>query len=442
MAIELDFAHSAKSTSVPFTQRVEGPEGANPLTNLAYGVAHGAAGTAIQGGVNYLLAEHAYKRQKQLMREEFRLNEKAQKDLMRNMRESYEAAGLNPALLHAGGYSAPQVSGASAPSPSVGSANVPVNAKSQGDLLGGALAEQASDVSLKQAQAANIAAETEGIKLQNENMQAANDSVDLSIRPLLQQIATQARENGDDETADRIEMNLNDPNFTYNVGSVEGVKEFNDMLLQNSEVNRKQIADEIESKLNVMMMQSEDIMAAKAALPYAQFKQVESHIQQMNAHAAELMSQVGLNGVLAKKLGVEIQGQLEAIESEILSSKHKLWNKGRYGDFGLSVVGDLWSALGNIASFGVAGMAIKGISRAAASRAASKAASGGAFESLSPEKLSGYPLSRRKEMASFELRSWHRSHPKVSIGSAKFNEAKEAIAAKYGVFYNPVNKLR
>lgn len=442
MATELDFVHTASNTSAPFAQRVEAPQGANPLTNLAYGVAHGAAGAAIQGGVNYLLAEHSFKRQKQLMREQFRLNEKAQKDLMRNMKESYEAAGLNPALLHEGGYSAPQVSGASAPSPSVGSPNIPVNAKSQGDLLGGALAEQASDVSLKQAQAANIAAETEGIKLQNENMQAANDSVDLSIRPLLQQIATQARENGDDETADRIESNLNDPNFTYNVGSIEGVKEFNDMLLQNSEVNRKQIADEIESKLNVMMMQSEDVMAAKAALPVAQFEQVQSHIKQMNAHAAELMSQVGLNGVLAQKLGVEIQGQLEAIESEILSNKHKLWNKGRYGDFGLSVVGDLWSALGNIASFGVAGMAIKGVSKAAGAVKASKAASEGAFKSLPPKELSGFPLSRRKEMASIELRSWHRSHPNVPIGSSKFNEVKEDIAAKYGVFHNPVNKLR
>lgn len=442
MANEFQFTHGKLDTAAPMSSKVESPQGANPLANLAYGSAYGAIGTALQGGVNYLLAEHSFKRQKDLMREEFRLNEKAQKDLMRNMRESYEAAGLNPALLHEGGYSAPQVSGASAPTPSVGSPNIPSNAKSQADLLGGALAEQASDVSLKQAQAANVAAETEGIKLQNENMQAANDSVDISIRPLLRQIAQQARENGDDETADRIEMNLNDPAFSYNVGSIEGVKEFNEMLLQNSEVDRKQIADEIESKLNVMMMSSEEIMAAKAAMPYAQFKQVEAHIKQMNAHASELMSQVGLNSVMAQKLGVEIQADLEAIESEILANKHKLWNKGRYGDFGLSVLGDLWSGLLNVASFGVAGMAIKGVTKAVGASKAAKAASEGAFKSLSPKELSGFPLSRRKEMASIELRSWHRSHQNVPFGSTKFNEKKEEIAAKYGVFHNPVNKLR
>ena len=79
MANELQFTHGKLDMAAPMSAKVEGPQGANPLTNLAYGIGYGAAGTVLQGGVNYLLSEHAYKRQKDLMREEFRLNEKSQK---------------------------------------------------------------------------------------------------------------------------------------------------------------------------------------------------------------------------------------------------------------------------------------------------------------------------------------------------------------------------
>jgi hypothetical protein len=182
---KIDFANThIDAPSGAMTQRVEGPESANLLANLAYGTGHGLIGAAIQGGTNALLARQQMRNQKELMREQFRLNEKAQRDLMKNMRDSYEAAGLNPALLHEGGFSAPQVSGASAPSPSIGMPNIPSNAASERQVLGGVLAQQAAEVKLKEAEAANVAAQTEGVQLDNANKEGANEIANLSMRPL------------------------------------------------------------------------------------------------------------------------------------------------------------------------------------------------------------------------------------------------------------------
>lgn len=452
---KIDFLNThIDAPSGAMTQRVEPPQGANLLANLAYGTGHGLIGAAIQGGTNALLARQQMKNQKELMREQFRLNEKAQRDLMKNMRDSYESVGLNPALLHEGGFSAPQISGASAPSVSVGMPNIPSNAASENQVLGGVLAQQAAEVKLKEAEAANVAAQTESVELDNANKEGANEIANVSMRPLIRSIADELAKT-DPELADSLRADLSDINKEFVVGSVEGLDKFNQLLINRSEMYRKQIADDLETEVNKRILSSDMILAAKAAMPYAEFRAVETRIREMSQHISLMVSEAGLNYATIEKMGVEVAGMLESIESEVLDNKHKLWNRGQYADFAKEVTGDIWDSvrdlvglfgIGSAAKVGLKTLAKSGEKAAKASADAAKKASlpssDGAFKALSPKELSGFPVQRRREMAKIELQSWHRSHPRVQFGSKTFLKMKDEIGAKYGLFSNPQNRLR
>lgn len=432
----------------------EKPSGSNPLTNLAYGAASGAIGAGVQGVTNLMLAGKQQKMQKELMREQFRLNEKAQKDLMKNMKESYEAAGLNPALLHEGGYSAPQVSGASAPAPSVSAPSMPVNAVSENSILSGMLSEQAADVGVKNAQKNLLDQQAEGVEIDNNNKKAANNSVDISIRPIIEQMVKEARAAGHDEIADRLENDLRDGNFQYNQGTIDGLLKFNEYAVSTSARDRKQLEDDVANEVNKRILQSPLIIAAKASMDYAKFKEIEARINEYSASVAEKLTQANLNNALIAKLGADTIKLYEDIETDLLNNKHKLWNRGRYGDFFKSTIGDVWNVVQEMAPMAIGGgIAAKGAKAITAEGKALRKSiekqtqateklfknspkySEGAFKSITPEKLSGYPLQRRREMAKLELQSWHRSHPRVQMNSKTFNKMKEEIGAKYGIFH-------
>lgn len=447
MAIEFE---NIKSSG--WQNQQEKPSGSNPLTNLAYGTAQGAIGSAVQGVSNLLLAGKQQKMQKELMRYQFQLNEQAQKDLMRNMKESYEAAGLNPALLHQGGYSAPQVSGASAPAPSVSAPSMPVNAVSENTILSGMLSEQAADVGVKNAQKNLLDQQAEGVELDNRNKKAANDSVDISIRPVIEQMIKQARAAGDDKSADRLENDLRDGNFEYNQGTIDGLLKFNEYAVSTSERDRKELSDDVENAINERILNTPLVLAAKATMDYAKFREIEARIGELSASISEKLTQAKLNNALIQKLGVDIVKLYEDIESENLNNKHKLWNKGRYGDFFKAVIGDVWNVVESAAPLALGGSALsKGAKMMTKEGAALRKSienqtkateqlfktktSEGAFKAITPEKLSGYPLDRRREMAKIELQSWHRSHPRVQLNSKTFQKKKEEIGAKYGVFH-------
>lgn len=456
MAIEFE---NIKSTGWQNQQEV--PSGSNPLTNLAYGTASGAIGAGIEGVSNLLLAGKQQKMQKELMREQFRLNEKSQKELMRNMRESFESAGLNPALLHEGGYSAPQVSGASAPSPSVSAPSMPVNAVSDNAILSGMLSEQAADVGVKNAQKELLDRQAEGVELDNRNKEAANHSVDISIRPLIEDMIKQAREGGHTLIADRLEADLNDGNFEYNQGTIDGLLKFNEYAVSTSERDRKGLSDDVENEVNKRILKSPLILAARSSMDYAKFKEIEARISEYSASVAEKLTQANLNNALIAKLGADTIKLYEDIETDLLNNKHKLWNRGRYGDFFKATIGDVWQVVqdmvpmlvgGGIAAKGAKMLTKQGAMLRKSIESQTKATqqlfknapkySEGAFKQISPEKLSGYPLSRRREMAKLELQSWHRSHPRVQLNSKTFNKMKEEIGAKYGIFKNALSKLR
>lgn len=449
MAIEFDNISSAGWK----TQQGQ-PSGSNPLVDLAYGAASGAIGSGIQGVTNLMLAGKQQKMQKDLMREQFRLNEKAQKELMRNMKESYEAAGLNPALLHEGGYSAPQVSGASAPAPSVSGASMPVNAVSENSILSGMLTEQAADVGVKNAQKNLLDQQAEGVELDNRNKEAANQTVDISIRPIIEQMVREARAAGDDKTADRLENDLRDGSFEYNQGTIDGLLKFNEYAVSTSERDRKELSDDVENAINERILNTPLVLAAKATMDYAKFSEIEARIHEYSASVSEKLTQAKLNNALIQKLGADIVKLYEDIETENLNNKQKLWNKGRYGDFFKAVLGDVWDVVQEVAPMAIGGgIAAKGAKAITAEGKALRKSidkqtqateklfknspqySEGAFKSITPEKLSGYPLARRREMAKLELQSWHRSHPRVQLNSKTFQKKKEEIGAKYGIFH-------
>lgn len=128
----------------------------DPLQSLAVGVAKGGVESALNFGLNSISADQAYRRQKNLMDKQYKMNLQAQRDTPKAQVDGLRSAGLSPAIA-GGNVSSPLgVSGMSV------NPVAPVNAQigsGMDDVLKGATVEKTG------AEVGNISENTELTKL-------------------------------------------------------------------------------------------------------------------------------------------------------------------------------------------------------------------------------------------------------------------------------------
>ena len=428
----------------------------SPARSMAYGLAGHGAAAAIDAGVSMLLSGYEQRQQERLMKQQFKLQREMTKSQMSDMRESYERAGLSPTLLANGGFSPAHVDAPSPAMQNVSGKNPDTTAIAQQKVLEATLAEQNASVQ-------NLQAQTEGQKLKNEEQDIVNDrlrdedeSSDANMREFLRETIGDLPT--DNPFRQKMQERLDNPEIRFTSGSVKNNLQFTEFLRSHSSYNAEQFSNAVEEEVSKMILNSPDVLGAKASMPYAQFKQVEASIHELSAligkYSAEcklMKTQGDLNVQATRKLGKEMALMDYELQSKKLSDGRYLFKTGNFGDLGTHILFSGAEFAGDVAKVFIGAKAFKsgapmippsyGSSTAQnASKALPKVSDISRGQRYSAKELASIPLEQRRKMAQIEFNTYRYEHPRM--GQASLSKIHEKIGAKYGIFKNPQNRLR
>lgn len=430
--------------------------GFSPARSLAYGLAGHGGAAAIDAGVSMLMSGYEQRQQRRLMRQQFKLQREMTKNQMSDMRESYERAGLSPALLANGGFSPAQVDAPSPAMQNVSGKNPDTTAIAQQKVLEATLAEQNASVQ-------NLEAQTVGQKLKNEEQDIVNDrlrdedeSADANMREFLRETIGDLPE--DNPFRQKMQERLDNPEMRFTAGSVKNNLQFTEFLRSHSSYDAEQFGNAVEKEVNKRILNSDEVLGAKAAMSYAQFRQVEASVAELSAlvgkyaYECKLMETQGnLNVQATRKLGKEMAFLDYELQSKQLSDGRYLFKTGNFGDLGTHILFSGAEFAGDLAKVFVGAKAFKsgaamippsyGSSTAReASRALPKVSDISRGQKYSAKELASIPLDQRRKMAQIEFNTFRYEHPRM--GQQALSKMHEKIGAKYGIFRNAQNHLR
>lgn len=430
--------------------------GFSPLKSLAYGATGHGVAAAIDAGVSLLMSKYQQRQQKRLMEQQFRLQREMTKNQMSDMRESYERAGLSPALLANGGFSPAQVDVPSPALQNVSGKNVDSTAFAQQKVLEATLAEQNASVQ-------NLQAQTEGQKLKNEEQDIINDrlrdedeSADVNMREFLRETIGDLPENNPFRL--KMQERIDNPDMRFTSGSTKNNIQFTEFLRSHSSYNAEQFSNAVEEEVNKLILNSPDVLAAKASMSYAQFQQVNASVRELSAlvgkyaYECKLMQTQGnLNVQATRKLGKEMALLDYELQSKKLSDSRYLFKTGNFGDLGTHILFSGAEFAGDLAKVFIGARTLKGGSTVVppsygsstaqnASKALPKVSDISRGQKYSAKELASIPLEQRRKMAQIEFNTYRYEHPRM--GQQSLSKIHEKIGAKYGIFRNPQNRLR
>lgn len=430
--------------------------GSSAMHALAYGLG-GHTGTGLaDAGISLFASRYQQRQQRNLMREQFRMQREMTKNQMADEREAYLRAGLSPALLAEGGFSPAQVHAPSPAIQNVSGKNPDSTALSQQKVLNNSLLEQKATIQ-------NIEAQTKGQELKNDEQKIINDrltdediSADRNIRVYLEDAVASLPENS--HTRELIEEKLNDSDYRFTAGSMKGTTDFVELLRNNSNYSKEARYNSLYAEVYSRMRNSENIVNSLAVMPYYDVRKADAYIREVASVITRNLSDVDLNKSqqivnqqLVNKMAKELALLQYELESKQLSDSRYLIKHARGADLATNVTingiefgADVLRALLGGA---VAGRVMRG-GRAlspTASESINKLPKVGArranlSENLSPRELSKIPIGERKRMAQIEFQQFRFENPKMP--KDKLMKVHEKIGAKYGVFKNPQNMLR
>lgn len=428
----------------------------SPLKELAYGVARYGASSAIDAGVSALLSSVQYNRQKRLMEHQMRMQREATQNQMLDERKAYEKAGLSPALLAQGGFSPVQVSAPEPAKQQVSGKNIDATTLGTQQIMQGTLAEQKASIE-------NLNAQTAGQNLKNEEQDIINDrlrdedeSADVNMREFLRETISDLPE--DSVFRKKMQERLDNPEIRFTSGSVNNNLQFTEFLRSNSALDAEQFGNAVEKEVNQMILNSPEILGAKASMPYAQFRQVEASVRELSAlvgkygYECKLMQTQGnLNVQATRKFGKEMALLDYELQSKKLSDGRYLFKTGRFGDLGTHILFSGADFAADLVKVFVGAKALKGGSPMPppsygsqtaqnASKALPKVSDISRGQKYSAKELASIPVAQRKQMAQIEFNTFRYEHPRM--GDASLKKMHEKIGAKYGLFKNPQNHLR
>lgn len=428
----------------------------SPARAMAYGLAGHGAAAAIDAGVSMLASRYEQRQQKRLMQQQYRLQREMTKTQMSDMRESYQRAGLSPALLANGGFSPAQVDTPAPAMQNVSGKHVDTTAVAQQKVLEATLAEQSANVR-------NIEAQTKGQELKNVEQDIVNDrlvdedeSADMNMREFLRETIGDLPE--DNPFRQKMQERLDNPDVKFTAGSLKNNLQFTEFLRSHSSYNAEQFSNAVEEEVNKMILNSPDVLGAKASMPYAQFKQVEASVKELSAlvgkyaYECKLMETQGnLNVQATRKLGKEMALLDYELQSRKLSDGRYLFKSGNFGDLGTHILFSGAELAGDLAKVFVGAKAFKtGASMIPpsygsptaqnASKALPKVSDISRGQKYSAKELASIPLDQRRKMAQIEFNTYRYEHPRM--GQQSLSKIHEKIGAKYGIFRNPQNHLR
>lgn len=429
----------------------------SPVRSMAYGATGQGVSAGIDAGVSLLLSGYQQRQQERLMKQKFKLQREMTKTQMSDMRESYERAGLSPALLANGGFSPAQVDVPAPAMQNVSGKNLDTTSIAQQKVLEATLAEQSASVK-------NLEAQTKGQELKNEEQDIVNDrlrdedeSADANMREFL-------RETIEDLPVDspfrqKMQERLDNPEIRFTAGSVKNNLQFTDFLRSHSSYNAEQFSNAVEEEVSKMILGSPEILGAKAAMPYAQFRQVEASVHELSAlvgkyaYECKLMETQGnLNVQATRKLGKEMALLDYELQSKKLSDGRYLFKTGNFGDLGTHILFSGAEFAGDLAKVFIGAKAFKsgaplvtppvyGSPTAQnASKALPKVSDIARGQKYTAKELASIPLEQRRKMAKIEFNTYRYEHPRM--GQQSLSKIHEKIGAKYGIFRNPQNRLR
>lgn len=429
----------------------------SPARSMAYGLEGHGASAAIDAGVSMLMSNYEQRKQKRLAEQQFKLQREMTKTQMSDMRESYERAGLSPTLLANGGFSPAHVDTPAPAMQNVSGKNPDTTSIAQQKVLEATLAEQNASVQ-------NLEAQTEGQKLKNEEQDIVNDrlrdedeSSDTNMREFVRETIQDLPE--DNPFRQKMQERLDNPEIKFTSGSLKNNLQFTEFLRSHSSYDAEQFSNAVEKEVSQMMLNSPEILGAKASMPYAQFRQVEASINELSAlvgkyaYECKLMKTQGyLNVQATRKLGKEMALLDYELQSKKLSDGRYLFKTGNFGDLGTHILFSGAEFAGDLAKVFIGAKAFRsgapvltspsyGSPTAQnASKALPKVSDISRGQKYSAKELASIPLDQRRKMAQIEFNTYRYEHPRM--GQQSLSKIHEKIGAKYGIFKNPQNRLR
>ena len=340
----------------------------SPMTALSYGMA-GHAGTAfVDAGVSALASGYQQRQQRKLMREQYELQRKATRDQMVDERESYIKAGLNPNLLANGGFTPIQPSVPSPAQQTVSGKNLDTKQLSEQSILANTLLEQKASVE-------NLEAQTQGQKLKNEEQEIINDrltdednAADMNMREYVRESLSELP---DGEFKRKLQERLDNPEIRFTAGSMRGNQHFIELLRSKSQYGAEEFENLVTRQVAQMMYNSDDVLAAKASLPYAEIKLLNAQIHEISSLIGKYASEIDLNAAntdvakqQVKRMAQDIAMTAYELESRQLNDSRYLAKHGRGSDLALNMLGNALELGGDIAKVYLGARAFRGGSAA------------------------------------------------------------------------------
>lgn len=426
-------------------------ESTSPLKSLAYGVTGYSLAGVADSALSLLASRSEQKAQARLMRKQLELQSEQTKRQMSDERESYLRAGLSPALLAEGGFNPVAVDSPSPAMQNVSGKNPDSKALAENKILDNSLLEQKATIE-------NIEAQTRGQNLKNDEQEIINDrmededsSSDANFREYLREILPDLPK--DSPFRKKMQERLDNPEIRFTSGSVSANADFVEFLRSRSALTGEKFENEVRNEVAQKMLNSEDVLSAKAVMPYIEFKRVNAQINEISEVIAKYASEIRLNDEntlvarqLRKKMAQEVALLAYELESKQLSDSRYLLKHGRGSDLAVNIGINGLEFAGDVAKVFIGAKGLAGASRFGSSTAQRsfdklpKVSDISRGQKYSAKELSSIPLSKRREMASIEWRTFKYEHP--SMSEKNLQRMHEKIGVKYGIFKNPQNRLR
>lgn len=303
----------------------------------------GAAASHINNKMQQREAQKAYDRQKKLLREEYQINQDAQRNAAKNNVFGMKAAGVNPALAADGNF-AP--AGASVPSAPMADVESPVSAALAAAQTQNVIAAQEktnqnidADIAVKKEQERKLKNEADIAKLTADRMRDADSGVNENMLTHLRAMRDSiSRLKGNTAPIDKIIMEIENGERAYTLGSLEMNNLFEEYRRKHT-LNMPAYS-EMESNLKIADLKAKSPSYAKlvAALPEKESKKLDAEISKIYRDAYLAQS----NGVLNEKKMQEIDANIkktledaraiaQRAKSEYLRDPRMLINDEEYG---------------------------------------------------------------------------------------------------------------
>lgn len=265
-------------------------------------------------------AQKAYDRQKKLLREEYLINQDAQRNAAKNNVFGMKQAGVNPALAADGNF-AP--AGASVPSAPMADVESPVSAALAAAQTENIIAAQQktnqnidADIAVKMEQERKLKNEADIAELTANRMRDADSGVNENMLSHLKSIrAVLAHNNEDTSFVDNAIKEIEDGTRNYTLGSLE----MNDLFerYRKSHASNLPVYSENDSNLKIAELRRKSPTYSKlvSALPEKEASKVDAEIAKIYRDAYNAQVSGNLTEKKIQEIDVNIKKVLEEAKS-------------------------------------------------------------------------------------------------------------------------------